>query len=371
MGVTLRHYDRHRRKLLLSELLDPPGRAFQAAVQLVLAECGEALDATLRASGLDEAPTRRLGRVTLANYAAAAVMMPYEAVLAAAQETAWDVELIGARFGASWEQVAHRLTTLGRPGARGVPFFMLRVDRAGNVSKRFSAGAFPFARLGGTCPRWAIHSAFESPGRVVAQLVDLPDGKAFLTVARTVRAWRSPSASPRRCSPWRWAARPASRPALLRAGTEGGEAGRHRRLLPALRAPRLPVAGGPGAVGSARGERGDAGALAVRGLAPPPQRHRAQNEVEHQRVDGLGQDLDAEAPRLFQHRGRPVGGDEAGRNGAEAAARARMAPVPVSPSSSWKSTSSRSGRSPASSIRRSASSALPASITATSQPRSR
>lgn len=187
LRVTLSHYDRHRRRLLLSELLAPSGRTFQAAVQLALLEAGGAIDATLTATGLNGSATQRLGRVTLANYVAAAIVMPYEAVLAAAQETAYDVELIGARFGASWEQVAHRLTTLGRPAARGVPFFMLRVDRAGNVSKRFSSGQFPFSRMGGTCPRWNIHAAFETPGRAVTQLIELTDGKPFLSVARTVR----------------------------------------------------------------------------------------------------------------------------------------------------------------------------------------
>ncbi len=198
MGVTLRHYDRHRRKLMLSELVEPAGRAFQAAVQIGSFEASEAVDACLAASGLGEAQERRLGRIALLNYFAAALMMPYDRVLGAAQETGYDVEMLGARFGASFEQVAHRLTTLARPQARGVPFFMVRVDNAGNVSKRFSSGAFPFARFGGTCPRWNLHDAFRHPGRVLPQLVEMPDGKRWFSLARTVRRiavpWGEPEA---------------------------------------------------------------------------------------------------------------------------------------------------------------------------------
>lgn len=190
MGVSLRHYDRHRRRLMVSDLVEPAGVAFQAATQLGLLEAGPVLDGLLAGSGLDEGQARTLGRVTLANYLAGALLMPYAPFLAAAQELGYDVEALGARFGASWEQVAHRLTTLSRPAARGIPFFMVRVDDAGNVSKRFSSGAFPFSRWGGTCPRWSLHDAFRQPGRVLAEVVELPDGKRWLTVARTARRHR-------------------------------------------------------------------------------------------------------------------------------------------------------------------------------------
>lgn len=196
MGVTLRHYDRHRRKLMLSELVEPAGRTFQAAFQIGALEAGEAVDGVLAVSGLASPEERRLGRVTLLNYVAAALIMPYGRLLGAAQETGYDVELLAARFGASWEQVAHRLTTLARPGARGVPFFMVRVDNAGNVSKRFSSGTFPFARFGGTCPRWNLHDVFRHPGRALPQLIELPDGKRWFSIARTVRRIATPWGEP-------------------------------------------------------------------------------------------------------------------------------------------------------------------------------
>src|SRR5579872_2761644 len=143
MRETLRRFDRHRRQLLISELVDGPGRAFQLAFQAALTECASTIETIIsRAGPLDDAP-RRLYRITLANYFAAAAMMPYQPFQNAAETLGYDVSVLGQRFNAGFEQVCHRLTTLQRPNARGVPFFMLRVDNAGNVSKRFSSGTFP------------------------------------------------------------------------------------------------------------------------------------------------------------------------------------------------------------------------------------
>jgi transcriptional regulator with XRE-family HTH domain len=124
--------------------------------------------------------------IRVVNYIAGAVLMPYPACLAAAQALRHDMEALAARFGVSCEQACHRLSTLQRPGARGVPFLFVRVDPAGNVSKRFSAAGFPFARYGGSCPRWVVHTAFMQPGVVQVQVAELPDGAAYLCFARTV-----------------------------------------------------------------------------------------------------------------------------------------------------------------------------------------
>jgi hypothetical protein len=124
--------------------------------------------------------------MSLANYGAAAVMMPYAAFLAAAEAHRYDLDRLCAAFGVSSEQAAHRLTTLHRSNARGIHFFLLRVDAAGNISKRFAGEAFPFSRFGGTCPRWNLHSAFQTPGRVLTQIVETPDGQRFFTITRTV-----------------------------------------------------------------------------------------------------------------------------------------------------------------------------------------
>src|SRR5262249_8647584 len=120
------------------------------------------------------------------NYLAAAFLMPYAPFHEAAERTAYDIDLMRARFGVSFEQACHRLTTLSRSGGRGVPFFMIRMDSAGNISKRFAGSTFPFSRFGGACPRWNIHSSFRTPGRVVTQVVETPDGQRYFTFSRTV-----------------------------------------------------------------------------------------------------------------------------------------------------------------------------------------
>ncbi|QFU15120.1 helix-turn-helix domain-containing protein [Microvirga thermotolerans] len=196
MSDSLRRYDHHRRQLLISEMVDPSGRTFQAAYQLAFAEMRQTVDDLAARLEPAEGPARRLLRVSLANYFAGALMMPYGKFHAAAEALGYDVEVLGARFGASFEQVAHRLTTLARPGARGIPFFLVRVDSAGNVSKRFSSGRFPFSQYGGTCPLWNVHATFKAPGQIVTQIVELPDMSRWFSVARTVRrastAWGTP-----------------------------------------------------------------------------------------------------------------------------------------------------------------------------------
>lgn len=189
------HYDLHRRRVLLSQLLRAESRVFALAYQLSLFEFRPLLERMIEAAAPPDVPTRRLLHMALANYAAGAILMPYQPFLAAAERHRYDLDRLCAEFGTSTEQVAHRLTTLNRTGARGVPFFMLRVDAAGNISKRFAGEAFPFSRYGGTCPRWNLHGAFQTPGRVVTQLVETPDGQRFFTVGRTVE--RSVRLAPR------------------------------------------------------------------------------------------------------------------------------------------------------------------------------
>ncbi len=181
----LRRYVPHRRELLLSELLGQSSRRFQIAVLLARLEQEETIAGVMARSGLTGAAAA-LVRTSLANYFAAALLMPYRRFLAACESARYDIELLGHRFGCSYEQTAHRMTTLQRPDARGVPFFFVRVDRAGNVSKRFSAGRFPFSKFGGTCPLWNIHAAFETPDQIRTQVIRMPDGGSYFSVARAV-----------------------------------------------------------------------------------------------------------------------------------------------------------------------------------------
>jgi predicted transcriptional regulator/transcriptional regulator with XRE-family HTH domain len=186
LDFTTQHYDIHRKRLMLSSMLRPESRTFAAAYQLALLEFRPLLSKMLDGAAPPDLPTRRLLHMSLANYAAGAIMMPYAAFLGAAEKARYDIDRLCGEFGASVEQVSHRLTTLSRAGARGIPFFMLRVDAAGNISKRFAGEAFPFSRFGGTCPRWNLHAAFQTPGRIATQIVETPDGMRFFTISRTV-----------------------------------------------------------------------------------------------------------------------------------------------------------------------------------------
>jgi XRE family transcriptional regulator, fatty acid utilization regulator len=192
MRHLLRHFDRHRKKLLISELADANSRTFQVAFHLGLLEANAELDALSQKVGAPDTTTYQLARVTLCNYFAAALMMPYAAFHEAATSNGYDIDILCARFSTSFEQVAHRLATLARPAKRGIPFFMIRIDAAGNVSKRFSSGSFPFSRFGGTCARWNIHSAFRNPGSVERDIVEMPEGTKWFSISRTVQRHATP-----------------------------------------------------------------------------------------------------------------------------------------------------------------------------------
>jgi predicted transcriptional regulator/transcriptional regulator with XRE-family HTH domain len=182
------HYDPESRLLSISELLPNRSRKMQLAYQIGLLSLTDELERLTANPLLTTDDSRTLARAALANYFAAAVLMPYDAVLRAAVETRYDIEVIGRRFGTGFEQVAHRLTTLRRPSAAGVPFHMIRIDVAGNISKRFSASGISIARFSGACPRWNVFSAFSTPGMMRVQLSRMPDGACFFCIARTVQA---------------------------------------------------------------------------------------------------------------------------------------------------------------------------------------
>jgi predicted transcriptional regulator/DNA-binding XRE family transcriptional regulator len=185
-GGSLRRYDAKERVLMLAEVLPRPSRSFHLAYQLGLLEARPTMDKVIEAANLASDESKTLCRVGLANYFAGAVLMPYAALLAAARAARYDVETLMHRFGASFEQVCHRLSTMQRAGDAGIPFFFARADIAGNVTKRFSAAGFHFSRFGGSCPRWIVHEAFATPGLIRTQIGRLPDGATFFCVARTV-----------------------------------------------------------------------------------------------------------------------------------------------------------------------------------------
>lgn len=193
-----RRYDPVNRVLHLSAGLEPGQQAFQLATQLALLEQARLIESLLQGANFnDDAPTHALARIGLANYFASAMLLPYGLFLKTAEALRYDIDLLARRFGVGFETVCHRLSSMQRPGAPGVPFFFIRVDRAGNISKRQSATHFHFSKTGGTCPLWNVYEAFAQPGRVLRQLARMPDGRTYLWVARTVshgqRGFGSPS----------------------------------------------------------------------------------------------------------------------------------------------------------------------------------
>jgi predicted transcriptional regulator/DNA-binding XRE family transcriptional regulator len=197
MVGSIRRLDRHRKEILLDDGLDHASQLFQLALQLAYLEMGADIDAVAEAGSFATESGERLTRRALASYAAAAVLMPYSAFARAVEARRYDVEALARQFGASFEQIAHRLTTLQKPGQERVPFFFIRVDPAGNVSKRLDGAGFPFARHGGGCPLWSVHQAFRTPREIVTQWLELPDGERFFSIARTVTAGGGAHGAPR------------------------------------------------------------------------------------------------------------------------------------------------------------------------------
>ncbi|GAJ28652.1 helix-turn-helix domain-containing protein [Acidomonas methanolica] len=182
----MRQYDPVARLLLVSDLMPRESRGFLLCFQLMLLEAGDVIDAIIAEANPSSSEARTSLHIGLGNYAAASVLMPYATYLRAATDLRYDIDCLATRFGVSFHQAAHRLTTLQRPGARGVPLFFARVDPAGNVSKSFSACDFPILRQGNPCPRWNACSIFATPGQWRAETAQFSDGRTFLTFARTV-----------------------------------------------------------------------------------------------------------------------------------------------------------------------------------------
>ncbi|MCW3837070.1 short-chain fatty acyl-CoA regulator family protein [Sphingomonas canadensis] len=197
-GDRLRAYDPDARVLRLDPAQPPESQAFAVAHQLARLEFAGLIAETAH-RGLDSAAGRELLSAGLANYAAGALLMPYARFRAAARELRHDIDRLRQRFGASFEQACHRLSTLQRPGAAGIPFFFCRVDMAGNITKRHSATRLQFARFGGACPLWVVHEAVAIPDRILVQLAETPDGVRYVSMAKgLVKPSGSYARAPRR-----------------------------------------------------------------------------------------------------------------------------------------------------------------------------
>jgi len=186
MGGARQRMDFHTRRLMLSDRLSANARPMQIATTLAMLEFGDLLDEEVAAAKLNVKTEEALYRSGLARYFAGALLAPYEAFLTLAQKSRYDIERLQRRFGLGFEAVCHRLTTLHKPDAEGVPFFMVRMDPAGNVSKRFGGSVIPFARSGGSCPKWTLFDAFRAPEALITQRFALPDNSEYLSIAQAV-----------------------------------------------------------------------------------------------------------------------------------------------------------------------------------------
>lgn len=186
MDDNLRHLNTDTQILTLSKTASTASQTFQMAHQIALIEQDDLLEASLDLARFSSQEARDICKIVLANYFAGATLLPYGAFLQAAQECRHDLEVLALKFGASFEQIAHRLSTMQRSGLKGIPFFFVRIDQAGTITKRHSATKLQFARYGGACPLWNVHHAFETPGRFLRQLAQTPDGAQYFCLARDV-----------------------------------------------------------------------------------------------------------------------------------------------------------------------------------------
>lgn len=182
----LHRFDPETRTLEIGGHLSSGQYVFKLAAELAYLEFGDLLESLVAEGNFTSDESVKLARMGLANYFAAAAVLPYGQFHAVAEEFRYDVERLSAYHSVSYETIAHRLSTLQRPSMRGVPLSFVRVDRAGNMSKRQSATGFHFSTSGGTCPLWNVYETFANPGKVLVQIAQMPDGRNYMWVARTV-----------------------------------------------------------------------------------------------------------------------------------------------------------------------------------------
>jgi XRE family transcriptional regulator, fatty acid utilization regulator len=185
--TVLHHYDPAAKTLEMSSHLSPGQTVFKMAAELAYLEFGDLIDTMVDEGKFTSDESRKLARLGLANYFAAAAVLPYRQFHDVTESFRYDIERLSAFYSVSYETICHRLSTLQRPSMRGVPFSFVRVDKAGNMSKRQSATGFHFSSSGGTCPLWNVYDTFANPGKILVQLAQMPDGRNYMWVARTVK----------------------------------------------------------------------------------------------------------------------------------------------------------------------------------------
>src|ERR1700751_5759199 len=187
LGDTVLHrYDPETKTLEISNHLSLGQQVFKMAAELAYLEFGDLIDSMVEEGKFTSDESHTLARLGVANFFAAAAVLPYRQFHDVAENSRYDVERLSAFYSVSYETIAHRLSTLQRPSMRGVPFSFIRVDRAGNMSKRQSATGFHFSSSGGTCPLWNVYETFANPAKILVQIAEMPEGRSYMWVARTV-----------------------------------------------------------------------------------------------------------------------------------------------------------------------------------------
>jgi len=179
-----KRYNKKQNILYLSEMLTYTSRNFHLAYQIAYFDGAELINRIIDDNKFYSEEVISLLKISLMNYFAAALIMPYDNFLDSAKKYKYDVEILMHHYAASFEQITHRLTNMQRPGNEGVPFHFLKTDIAGNISKRFSLSGIHIPRHGGSCPRWNVYIAFLGPGKIHPQISRMPDGKVYFCIAR-------------------------------------------------------------------------------------------------------------------------------------------------------------------------------------------
>jgi predicted transcriptional regulator/DNA-binding XRE family transcriptional regulator len=185
-GSVVRRIDRERRVVTMSAALTGQAHKFQLAATagLLVLDASRLHERLIAESHRRHAETERLIKIHLANYFAGALLLPYDEFYREAQRNRYDVEALTEAFEASYEACAHRLCNLADPRRPGIPLHFLRVDVAGNISKKYSATGIKFPHGSGSCPKWAVHVAFLTPSVITRQYSMMPDGTTYFCFAK-------------------------------------------------------------------------------------------------------------------------------------------------------------------------------------------
>ena len=179
-------YYKSQKELHLSDYVALETKKLYAAAQIAQEGAMVVIENYLSEFKFPSEESKKLTKVALLNYCGAAILMPYKLFHQECMKQKYDLELLQNTFACTFEQIAHRVTCLQDPKLPGIPFHFLRVDVAGNISKRFSLSGIEIPRYGGACPRWNVYSAFSRPGVIQAAVSKMSNGEKYVCIARTV-----------------------------------------------------------------------------------------------------------------------------------------------------------------------------------------